>query len=102
MADTNNRLSISEAQALIREIARTGSVVPTYHAKYDHPERNYDSQDIEHILRNGVVTREPEYDQKRQDWKYRVEGNTIDGDLAVAITVIVNQYELSVVTVFPI
>jgi len=102
MADTNNRLPISEAQALIREIARTGSVVPTYHAKYGHIERNYDSQDIEHILRNGVVTREPEYDQKHQDWKYRVEGNTIDGDLAVAITVIVNQYEVSVITVFPI
>ena len=101
MADTNNRLSISDAQARIREIAKNGFITPSYHCRNDHPERNYSLVDVEYILRNGVVTKEPEYDPRHQNWKYRVEGKTIDDDEAVAITVIISHRELNVITVYP-
>jgi hypothetical protein len=101
MADTRNRYSIVDAQEIIRDIAQNGSIVTSRHTDFDHPERGYTTDDIEHILKNGVITKEPEYDQKRQDWKYRVEGKDIDNDNAVAITVIVSHRELWVVTVFP-
>lgn len=101
MADTNNRLSISDAQEKIREIAEIGSITSSCHIDFDHPERGYTTEDIRFILKHGVVTREPKYDRKRQNWKYRVEGQDIDGDDSIAITVIVSHRELWVITVFP-
>jgi hypothetical protein len=52
------------------------------------------------VLLNGDVKSQPEYDEKHEQYKYRVEGNTIDGDSAAAITVIVSTRSLLVVTIF--
>lgn len=51
------------------------------------------------MLLNGDVKSQPEYDEKHAQYRYRVEGNTIDGDSA-AITVIVSTRSLLVVTFF--
>jgi hypothetical protein len=63
-------------------------------------ERNFGFQDILSVLLNGAIKSKPEYDSKHDQYKYRVEGLTIDGDSAVAVTVIVSTRSLLVVTVF--
>lgn len=63
-------------------------------------ERRFSFQDLVSVLLNGDVKGQPEYDEKHRQYKYRVEGITIDGDAAAAITVIVSTRSLLVVTIF--
>ncbi len=65
------------------------------------PERNVSTLDVEHLLREGQVIREAEWDRDHMAWKYRVEGTDIEGDELIAITVIFEQdFSVLVVTVF--
>lgn len=52
------------------------------------------------MLVNGEITDQPEYDEKHNQFKYRVQGTTIDGDSAIAVTVILSFRSLLVVTIF--
>ncbi len=52
------------------------------------------------MLSNGEITDQPEYDENHDQYKYRVQGTTIDGDSAVAVTVILGFRSLLVVTIF--
>ena len=64
-------------------------------------ERNVSTLDVEHVLREGRVIREPEWDVDYWNWKYRVEGTDIEGDELTAIAVIFEQdFSVLVVTVF--
>ena len=89
-----------EATRRIREIVRFGDVRTTEHCRIRMVERRFSFQDLVSVLLNGDVKSEPEYDEKHEQYKYRVEGNTIDGDSAAAITVIVSTRALLVVTIF--
>jgi len=52
------------------------------------------------VLRGGTVREPPEQDLKTGDYKYRVEGYTLDDEEVVrAVTVIVSHRELFVLTV---
>ena len=100
MADSNKKLTSKEAQKKIREIAKWGSVIWTRHIFYDSMnDRNYSSQDIDFILREGTVKEPPEYDKDYCNWKYKVEGKAIDGDRAIVITVIQSYRELLAITI---
>lgn len=90
----------SEATRRIREIVRFGDVQTTEHCRIRMVERRFSFQDLVSVLLNGDVKGQAEYDQKHDQFKYRVEGNTIDGDSAAAITVIVSTGALLVVTIF--
>ena len=63
-------------------------------------ERGFGFQDLLSLLLNGEVDSEPEYDPKHDQFRYRVNGNTIDGDSAVAITVIVSSHAVLIITIF--
>ncbi len=63
-------------------------------------ERQFSFQDLISVLLNGEVKDPPEYDEAHDQYKYRVEGNSIDGDSAVAVTVIVSVRAVLVVTIF--
>lgn len=93
-------LSSSEAVKRIREIVNFGNVQTTMHCRKRMAERNFGFQDILSILLNGEIKSRPEYDPKHDRYRYRVEGPTIDGDFAVAVTVIVSVRSLLVVTIF--
>ncbi|MGC8490168.1 MAG: DUF4258 domain-containing protein [Syntrophobacteraceae bacterium] len=93
-------LSSSEAIRRIREIANLGDVRTTAHCRKRMAERGFGFQDLLSILLNGEITNQPEYDEKHEQFKYRVDGNTIDGDSAVAITVIVSSHAVLIVTIF--
>lgn len=93
-------LSSSEAIEQIREIAKLGDVGTTEHCRQRMAGRGFGFQDLISVLLNGEVESQPEYDAKRGRYRYRVVGNTIDGDSAVAITVIVSIRSVLAVTIF--
>ena len=95
-----NRLTPKEAQETIRGIAKVGSIIPSKHCFYDSMgKRNYSTQDLEFVLKNGEVKKEPEWDNDHSNWKYEVEGKAIEGDKAIVITVILSHRELRAVTI---
>ena len=63
-------------------------------------ERGFHFQDLLSVLLNGEIKEQPEYDEKHAHFKYKVDGATIDGDSAIAITVILSFRSLLVVTIF--
>jgi hypothetical protein len=63
--------------------------------------RNYTTDDLYFVLKNGKVREEPQWSKKFSNWKYKVEGRAIEGDEAVVITVIISHRELLAVTFMP-
>lgn len=96
------RLSPREATRRIRQILEDGTVDFSDHCWHERmPQRNVSAIDIEHVLRNGRVIREAEWDSTYGHWRYRVEGTDVEGDELTAITVIFERdFSLLVVTVF--
>ena len=102
MTDTNEKLTLSEAQKVIRGIAKFGSIIPTFHIDFESgPKRSWDLQDVEAVLTHGNVTEEPVFDDEYGNWKYKVEGKAIDGDEAIVVTVILSHRELRAITIIP-
>lgn len=100
MTDTMDRLTPAEAQQKIRDIAKLGFVNRSDHCFFDSMgNRNYSDQDLEFILRNGQVIGEPIWDEKHANWKYEVEGRSIEGDNALIPTVILSHRELLAITI---
>lgn len=102
MTDSIKKLTPLEAQTKIRDIAKLGSIIPTYHCFCDSMDiRSYSIHDLELVLKKGTVKEHPEYDEKYRNWKYKVEGRAIDGDQAIVITVILSYRELLAITIMP-
>ena len=100
MADNiTNELSTEEATREIRGIAKLGSIILSDHILYDHPDRNYDMQDVERVLSNGEVREPPEYDKKYDNWKYEMKGNAVEGDKATVVVTIVSHREIFCITI---
>lgn len=101
MTDTRSTLTILDAQNKIREIAKYGDIIPTYHY-HDKGKnlRDYSLQDVRNILKNAQISEQPIFDTKYNNWKCRVEGQSIDGDDTVVITAIISHREVVAVTVF--
>ena len=55
--------------------------------------------DIEHVILTGRIV-EKQRDQRRKEWKYLVEGETLNGEAAVAVSKIGPTGKLVVVTVY--
>lgn len=95
------RLIANKAQQKIRGIVKLGEITPTYHYNDKGRNiRNYSLQDVKYILENGTVMEPPVFDRDYQNWKCRVEGKSISGDVAVVITAIASHRELIVISVF--
>jgi hypothetical protein len=92
--------NLSEAVKLIREIVRLGDVQTTAHCRMRMRERSVDFQDLLSVLLTGEVKELPEYDELHDQHKYKVEGTTIDGDSAIAVTVILSFRSVLVITIF--
>ena len=59
-----------------------------------------DDVDIRHCLADGVVNPVPEWSDKYQHWRWRVEGTDFEGDAMTAVAVVVTARYVSVVTMF--
>ncbi|HSL55907.1 MAG TPA: DUF4258 domain-containing protein [Pyrinomonadaceae bacterium] len=101
MSETPHRLSPAEAQRKIRLVLKDGTVDFTSHCRRRMRERGVDDLDVVHLLTNGQIVREAEWDSDHNNWKYRVEGTDVEGDDLTAITVIFDvDLSLLNVTVF--
>lgn len=58
-------------------------------------------QDVEQVLSNGEVREPPEYDKEYDNWKYKVEGNAVEGDKATAVVTIKSHNEIFCITIEP-
>jgi len=92
----------SKATKLINEITTYAdfTLELTDHCREEMLNGNFDFQDLLLILSNGKVNYPPEYDKEHKNYKYKVQGSTLDSDKAVAITVIIGSRALLVVTVY--
>jgi hypothetical protein len=94
-------LSPAQATKLIREIVRFGTVGLTGHCRKESmPHRGITFQDLLAVLANGEVREAPVFHAEHQQFRYRVEGTTIDDEEAIAVTVIMDHRSLLVITVF--
>lgn len=94
-------MSNEEATELINRIASEGGFIRmSVHMRNDRrQERNTYLKDLRHCLSLGVVTGS-EWSEDHGDWKYRVEGEDLDGYGLTAITVVIPaNFALFVVTV---
>jgi hypothetical protein len=93
-------LSAKDAKAKILIILAKGDVIPTDHCQDEMFEANADMTDVLNVLETGRVSKH-EWNEEHQNWKYRVDGEYVDGEELTAITVIVeSDMQLIVVTVF--
>jgi len=102
MGETSKEpLGPDKATKLIRDIVRYGTVELTRHCRKESmPERGISFQDLLAVLQNGEVKETPTFNIEYRQFRYRVEGTTIDGDNAIAVTVIINHRSIVVITVF--
>jgi len=82
------RLSPAEAKRKILLILEEGTVDFSAHCRRRMSDRNVDDLDIVHVLKEGQIIREAEWDEEHGNWKYRVEGTDIEGDDLTSILVI--------------
>ena len=73
-------LSRSEAQRLVRHCLSDSKVIFGRHFRDELAADGFDIQDAVAVLRTGQIYNEPEVDVKTREWKYRIEGKSIDGD----------------------
>lgn len=95
-------LSAIEAKAQILTILEDGEVKLSAHLRQERmSQRTLLINDIKAVLRNGDILRMPEWEEKYQNWKYRVEGKDVAGEDLNVITVIVTKtLQLIVITAF--
>lgn len=72
-------LSRTDAEALVRHCLESGFIIPSRHFRDELEADNLDMLDAKYVLKHGHIYREPEIDVKTREWKYRIEGKTIDG-----------------------
>jgi hypothetical protein len=102
MSSRPHALSPEEAKRQILFILEEGYVELSAHCKRDSMElRCVSMLDVTHALKTGEIQRAPEWDDKHDNWKYRVEGQDTDGDDLTSIVVIIEaDLTLRIVTVF--
>lgn len=95
-------LSPEEAKKRILRILLEGDVIPTVHCRQRMLKRRVDIQDVVNVLEFGAINKnKTEWDDVHDNWKYRVEGEDIEGEELVVITVIIeSDCQSLVVTVF--
>jgi hypothetical protein len=100
MADSNtDKLEPKNAERKINEIAKLGSISYTAHFFDRMRERDYDFQDLDLVLSTGKVRKPPEWNSDHNNWKYKMEGNVVEGEKATVVVTILSHNELLCITV---
>lgn len=94
-------LSEAELRALITDALENRpneAANETYHARFDHLERNLSMDDVIHGLeRPWTFDRPPEFNKDEWQWKYRIATQSIDGDdlvIVVAVDTLNRSFEV--------
>jgi hypothetical protein len=70
--------SRSDAKQLVRHCLEQGAVIFSLHFREELAQEGLEIIDAQRILKHGHIYKEPEQDIKTGEWKYRIEGPTID------------------------
>ena len=95
-------LSPTDAKAHILSILEDGDIKFSSHLRHERmKERSLTANDIRSALRNGEILRPAEWEEKYQNWKYRLEGKDLLGqDLSVITVIITKDLKLIIITAF--
>jgi len=96
--DPTKELSRKDVESLVRDIVESGTLVISGHAKERMVQRRYTIQDVQFILSHCRV-QSSEFNAAANNWKYRFEGNDLDGDTGSVIIAIANHYNAIIITV---
>lgn len=99
---SNRPFTPEEATEFINKIATYADLEIAYtgHCKKQMIERGFTFQDLLLLFSNGKVNSQPEYDENMQQYKYKIEGTTLDDDQGSVVTVILDSRKLLAITVF--
>ena len=91
-----------EAVDLVRHCLETGKIVVSKHCRDELLNEDFDILDAHYVLKRGNIFMEPELDIRSGDWKYRMEGKTVDGR-ALAVVFCFKAFDTSfLITAFSI
>ena len=97
--DPRREIGDKEALDLICKIKLRGFVHISNHAEERMLEKGFSMRDVLNILEHGAIA-DKEYNESAKNWKYKIEGQGIDGEEGVAVTAIINSSTQVVITVF--
>ena len=83
----------------MRDLIRTSQYVMTLHAVEEMDDDELSVFDIERGILTGQII-ERQKDQRTGEWKYLVEGQTIDGDTVVTIAKLSITGKLVIITTY--
>ena len=93
---------LSDPLKKIRECVAQGKYQFSKHALDRVKERGIDVQTTKYILLNGQeYTRKTLFDNEHNNWKYAVQGETID-DLTVRVIVTIDMHGIIIITVIDV
>ena len=94
-----NPLSPAELKKLVLGAIQDNPNPETYHALYDHPERGITTDDVIHALEGEWTIARRSFNESQWQWKYEIDGTTIDGEpITIIIAVDSRHREFVVVT----
>jgi hypothetical protein len=95
-------LSDDELRALILEAlekAPDDRNPETFHALYDHLDRNLSTDDVIHALEGEWSVARSAFNKHEWQYKYEIDGISIDGDpITIIVAVVTKRREFTVVT----
>ena len=93
-------LSETEAMTVIRNHLKKGNVLIGKHFRDQLDARRITMQDVVHALTGGVIRKPPERDVTTGQWKYAVDGLSVDDEPLTIVVAIIDEYSSYFVTVF--
>ena len=98
--DRSAALAPTEAFEAIQRLLELGAISFARHAREQALKRNFNTRDVEHVLRTGHVGR-PSWDEQFRNWKYPVSGTDLDGeDLTVIVALDPVYARITIITGF--
>lgn len=83
----------------MREKIRNRQYVMTLHAEEEMDEDELSIFDVESVILTGEIT-ERQRDSETTEWKYIIEGETIEGSIACAVGKISVTSKLVIITIY--
>jgi len=95
-------LTRAEAVDRVRYCLAAGRVIPGKHFREELANEGLDILDAHHVLKTGNIFQEPEPDIRSGDWKYRMEGNDLEGKPLAVVFCFKDERTGFLITVFGI
>lgn len=91
-----------ELRLAVMNIIHYGTYRETWHATHERSYRNVTDDDIQAMLTGAwTLASKPEWDDGHHNWKYRLDGQDLDGDeLTLIVTLNMEEQCITVITKF--